>query len=93
MLEPKLSSLDWELHFLVLLSLSIVQISMHTLLYLIFGISAIYEFFVHVILFLFGVLRVVDFLFACLVAGLLRGYVIKFSREIGVWRYVSYFVI
>jgi len=46
---------------------------MHTLLYLIFGILAIYGFFMYVILFLFWVLMVVDLFLACLVAGLLRG--------------------
>ena len=46
---------------------------MHTLLYLIFGISAIYGFIVHAIRFLCWVLMLVDLFLACLVAGLLRG--------------------
>ena len=46
---------------------------MLTLLNLNFGISAIYGFFVHVILFLYWVLMLLDLFFACSVAGLLRG--------------------
>jgi hypothetical protein len=46
---------------------------MYTLVYLIFGISAIYEFFVHVILFLCWVLMLLDLFCARLVAGLLGG--------------------
>jgi hypothetical protein len=47
--------------------------TMQTLMYLIFDISAIYGFFVHAILFLYCVLMLLDLFFACLVAGLLRG--------------------